>query len=218
MKECQNECQIETAGEAEAIVLTEEGINLTAFWTRVLSGCGTNGKFEPIFVMENVIPVIDKTFNYKIVDEHKWKYTKLLQAYYDPAGNTIVIRSDVYERALSGVPLDLVTITHELVHCVQAIVMRFLTFLQDVKFKTAKCRENSYEMQQHELQTDKITSLVMIPEALTKGKTNDEIVQAYLIKPLIQYLCGTVKSAGKSLIENLNETESIVKGVEKCAV
>ena len=58
MEVCQYEAQIETAIKepvAEALVLTDDGMHLTAFWARLLCGCGTDGRFDPIFVMENII-------------------------------------------------------------------------------------------------------------------------------------------------------------------
>ena len=223
MEACQYEAQIKTAvkeQKAETIVLTDDGMNLTAFWTRLLCGCGTDGRFEPVYVMENIIPLFDKSFNYEIVERENWFYGEYLQAFYTPEANKIVIRDDVYERALAGVALDVITIAHEVVHCIQSIVMRFLNAMQCVEFKTAICSNDSNEMQQHELQTDRITSLVLSPDSLTEGKTNNEILQQYFINPLIQFVCGLIKTAGKNLLEALNDTNCYneVKEVERCAV
>ena len=223
MEVCQYEAQIKTAvkeQKAETIVLTDDGMNLTAFWTRLLCGCGTDGRFEPVYVMENIIPLFDKSFNYEILERESWFYGEYLQAFYTPEANKIVIRDDVYERALAGVALDVITIAHEVVHCIQSIVMRFLNAMQCVEFKTAICSNDSNEMQQHELQTDRITSLVLIPDSLTEGKTDNEILQQYFINPLIQFVCGLIKTAGKNLLEALNDTNCYneVKEVERCAV
>ena len=223
MEVCQYEAQIKTAvkeQKAEAIVLTDDGMNLTAFWTRLLCGCGTDGRFEPVYVKENIIPLFDKSFNYEIVERESWFYGEYLQAFYTPEANKIVIRDDVYERALAGVALDVITIAHEVVHCIQSIVMRFLNAMQCVEFKTAICSNDSNEMQQHELQTDRITSLVLSPDSLTEGKTDNEILQQYFINPLIQFVCGLIKTAGKNLLEALNDTNCYneVKEVERCAV
>ena len=224
MEASQYEGQIETAikePKAEALVLTDDGMHLTAFWTRLLCGCGTDGRFDPIFVMENIIPLFDKSFNYEIVDAGTWKKGEFLQAYYNPEENKIVIRSDVYERALAGVALDVIIIAHEVVHCIQSIALRFFNAMQCVEFKTALCGNGSSEMQQHELQTDKITSLVLRPESLIEGKTDEEIMQKYLVSPLIQFVCGLIKTAGKNLIEDLNDKSYFTqmdKEVERCAV
>ena len=223
MDVCHYDVQVKTAikeQKAEAIVLTDDGMNLTAFWTRLLCGCGTDGRFEPIYVMENIIPLFDSSFNYEIVERENWFYGEYLQAFYTPETNKIVIRSDVYERALAGITLDVITIAHEVVHCIQSIVMRFLNAMQCVEFKTAICSNDSNEMQQHELQTDRITSLVLSPDSLTEGKTDNEILQQYFINPLIQFVCGLIKTAGKNLLEALNDTNCYneVKEVERCAV
>lgn len=223
MDVCHYDVQVKTAikeQKAEAIVLTDDGMNLTAFWTRLLCGCGTDGRFEPVYVMENIIPLFDKSFNYEIVERENWFYGEYLQAFYTPEANKIVIRSDVYERALAGITLDVITIAHEVVHCIQSIVMRFLNAMQCVEFKTALCSNDSNEMQQHELQTDRITSLVLSPDRLTEGKTDNEILQQYFINPLIQFICGLIKTAGKNLLETLNDTNCYneVKEVERCAV
>lgn len=223
MDVCHYDVQVKTAikeQKAEAIVLTDDGMNLTAFWTRLLCGCGTDGRFEPVYVMENIIPLFDKSFNYEIVERESWFYGEYLQAFYTTEANKIVIRDDVYERALAGVALDVITIAHEVVHCIQSIVMRFLNAMQCVEFKTAICSNDSNEMQQHELQTDRITSLVLSPDSLTEGKTDNEILQQYFINPLIQFVCGLIKTAGKNLLEALNDTNCYneVKEVERCAV
>ena len=223
MEACQYEAQIKTAvkeQKAETIVLTDDGMNLTAFLTRLLCWCGTDGRFEPVYVMENIIPLFDKSFNYEILERESWFYGEYLQAFYTPEANKIVIRDDVYERALAGVALDVITIAHEVVHCIQSIVMRFLNAMQCVEFKTAICSNDSNEMQQHELQTDRITSLVLSPDSLTEGKTDNEILQQYFINPLIQFVCGLIKIAGKNLLEALNDTNCYneVKEVERCAV
>lgn len=221
MEVCQYEEQIETAIEepkAEVIVLTDDRMHLAAFWTRLLCGCGTDGRFEPVFVMENIIPLFDSSFNYEIVELDEWKYSEFLQAFYSPEANKIVIRGDVYERAVAGVALDTITVAHEVTHCIQSIIMRFLNAMQCVGFKTAMCAKDSREMLQHELQTDRITSLMLSPASLTEGKTDEEIVQKYLVSPLLQFLCGIIKIAGKSLLEALNDTEHIKMEVERCAV
>lgn len=105
----------------KTIVLTEKGMHLAAFWSRLLCGCGTSGRFEPIFAMENILPVFDRTFNYRIVEKTEWKRPQCEAAFYIPAENEIVIRSDVYEGAMNGVAMDVITVAHEVVHYLQAI-------------------------------------------------------------------------------------------------
>ena len=88
---------------AHALVLSEDGIHRIAFWLRILCGAGLEKKFDPVFVMENTIPLFDETFNYKIVDISQWQWTSFRPALYNPDKNEIIIRSDTYERAISGI-------------------------------------------------------------------------------------------------------------------
>ena len=202
-------CQCDGQQNAEAIVLTEDGMHITAFWSRLLCGCGRNGRFEPIFVMENIIPLVDNTFNYRIIEKGEWQWSIFEKAFYNPAVNEIIIRSDVYEGALNGVVIDVITLAHEVVHCIQSIIMRFLNAINCVDFKTELCKANSDEMAHHELQTDKITSLVLCPEKLLQGKSDDEIVQMYFINPLVQFICGLIKMSCKELLDALDDMNCI---------
>ncbi|MBR6143757.1 MAG: hypothetical protein IKQ23_05675 [Treponema sp.] len=204
---------------AETIVLTEDGMQITAFWSRLLSGCGTDGKFDPVFVMENIIPLFDNTFNYRVVDSVEWLLPSCTPAYYVPATNEIIVRSDVYEGALAGTALDVIIVTHEVVHCILSLAKRFLTALDFVDFKTELCMADSNEMARNELQTDRITSLVLFPERLVQGKSDEEIIQKYFLNPMIQFVCSLIKMAGKKLLKSLDETEHAKETeVERCAV
>ncbi|MBP5603819.1 MAG: hypothetical protein J6X78_13935 [Treponema sp.] len=202
-------CQCDGQQNAEAIVLTEDGMHITAFWSRLLCGCGKSGRFKPIFVMENIIPLVDSTFNYRIIDEAEWRWSVYEKAFYNPTANEIIIRSDVYEGALNGKVIDVITLAHEVVHCIQSIIMRFLNAFNCVEFKTELCKANSDEMAHHELQTDKITSLVLCPEKLMQGKSDDEIVQKYFVNPLFQFICGLIKMSCQELLESLDDMNCI---------
>lgn len=198
-KELANESIINN-GAQEALVLTDSGCRLTAFWTRMFCGCGSiEQNFEPVFVMENILPLIDKSFNYIIVDKKEWKYSNTLVAFYSPESNKIIIRDDIYEGALSGKNLALITIAHEVVHCIQTIIMRILRALECVEFKTQFCSMDSEQMKNHEVQTDMIMSLVMAPEKLIKDKTDEEIVKEFFVEPLCIFITGIIKYAGKEL-------------------
>ncbi len=206
----ENETQNNNGNEgkgAEAIVLTDGGIRLAAFWSRVLSGCGFDGSFNPVHVMENVIPLVDSSFNYQIVDEAEWKHGKFLAAFYSPESNCIVLRSDVYEKALDGDGLSKITVTHEVTHCIQSIIMRFLRSLEVVDFKTELCRNDSDEMRRHESQTDCIMSLVLSPENLLENRSDEDIAMEYLVSPLMSFMCSSIKYAGKILLDTLNELQ-----------
>ena len=201
----------------KTIVLTEKGMHLAAFWSRLLCGCGTSGRFEPIFAMENILPVFDRTFNYRIVEKTEWKRPQCEAAFYIPAENEIVIRSDVYEGAMNGVAMDVITVAHEVVHYLQAIITRLLSGIKCVTFKTEVCRSGSEEMIHNENQTDRLTFLMFCPERLVQDKSKDQIVRQYFISPLAQLVRGLTKMAGKKLVRALTEFAKNKEG-EKCAV
>lgn len=74
----------------------------------------TNEVFFPVVeFLELGLPQIDPLFEYEIVPEHEMP-NRYAVTY--PEENKIVIRQDVYERALSGVPRDRFTVAHEIGH------------------------------------------------------------------------------------------------------
>ena len=113
----------------------------------------------------------------------------------------------------------MIIVTHEVVHCILSLAKRFLTALDFVDFKTELCMADSNEMARNELQPDRITSLVLFPERLVQGKSDEEIIQKYFLNPMIQFVCSLIKMAGKKLLKSLDETEHAKETeVERCAV
>lgn len=191
--------------QTETLILTEDGIQIAAFWTVFLCRNSKDGRFDPLFVMENILPLFDSTFNYRIVKKNEWMWESSKVAFYIPSKNEIIIRSDVYDGALECNTMDVITIAHEVVHYLQHIIMEFLRALDCVDFKTELCSVNSKAMSRHEIQTDMITRLVMCPEHLLKGMTEEEIIRHYILNPIIQVICGIIKEAGENLMESLYE-------------
>ena len=203
---------------AETIVLSDEGRNKTAFWVRLLCDClSRKHSFDPIDVMENVIPLFDPGFNYRVLETGEWQWGELLPAFYKAESNEIVIRQDVYDGAIRMNLLDVITVAHEVVHCIQFIMLRFLRAINCVDFKTELCRADSKELEHHEVQTDVITALVLSPDQLVEGLSEEEIERKYLIDPLMQFLCGIIRMAGSKLLEFLDDMQTM-KEVERCAV
>ena len=203
---------------AETIVLSDEGRSKTAFWVRLLCDCLSRKRsFDPIEVMENVIPLFDPSFNYRVIETRDWRWGEQLPAFYNPVSNEIVIRRDVYDGAIRMNPLDVITVAHEVVHCIQSIMLRFLRAIECVDFKTELCRTDSKEMEHHEIQTDVITALVLSPARLVEGLSEEEIYRTYFIDPLMQFLCGIIKMAGSKLLGFLDDMQ-MMKEVERCAV
>lgn len=198
---------VENENSIPTLVLSDEGKNLTAFWVRFLCGYGLDKKFDPLFVMENIIPKFDPTFNFLIIDKKEWNYGLLIPAIYNPIKNIIIIRSDTYENALNGNTLDLITITHEVTHCIESIILRFLRAIQCVDFKTELCKTNSEQMNHHEEQTDSLMSLILLPQQIYAGKSDEEIFMEFILKPIILFLKGMVKSVGTKFLEELKSLQ-----------
>ena len=187
------------------ISLTQDGMYLTAFWSRCICGFGIENRFDPIYVMENIIPQFDPDYNYKIVDIVEWTFGSSVHACYIPECNLIFVRSDVYNRATAGNLIDVITITHEVVHVMQILIMRFLSCFS-IQYNTVLCKNNSIQMQINENQTDEITSLILEPEKLFCGMNAEEITLKYIINPLIQFLCGILKNALSELKKTVGES------------
>ena len=115
MEECRYEKQ-------RVITEKEQGMLVMAFKMVLLFHCVKDGKFDPIFMMENVIPLFDGSFNYEIVEKNCWIYENSIPVFYDPRLNKIVIRSDVYEGALAGDFMDMIIITHEVLRVIQKLL------------------------------------------------------------------------------------------------
>lgn len=199
------ETQLKDVKYSETLVLSENEIKITSFWSHLLCTAATNQKFEPLFVMENIIPRFDRTFNYLIEPEDSWKHGKDVAAFYNAAQNVIVIRSDVYEGAQNGNCIDLITIAHEVVHCIQSIILRFFRMFECVDFKKELSKIKAEQIQEHEFQTDSIMRLLFSPEEITKGRTQEEVLDEYVLKPVISLLCILIKSVGKQFLDLIKE-------------
>lgn len=201
----------------EAIVFTETGMQVAAFWSRVLCGYGLADRFDPLIVLER-IHLFDPTFNYEVCETETWHWGASVEAFYSPQENKIFIRGDVYEKACQGIPLAVLTIAHEICHYFQFFIKNLLDEIGCVAFTTELCTEGSAELTHHETQTDAIMAFVLCPERFTEGKTQKEIVQIYVINPLIQFICGMIKEVSKQFLQSLDDIKTNVKEVEVCAV
>ncbi len=199
------ETQLKDVKYSETLVLSENEIKITSFWSHLLCTAATNRKFDPLFVMENIIPRFDRTFNYLIEPEDSWKHGKDVAAFYNAAQNVIVIRSDVYEGAQNGNCIDLITIAHEVVHCIQSIILRFIRMFECADFKKELSKIKAEQIQEHEFQTDSIMRLLFSPEEITKGRTQEEVLDEYVLKPVISLLCILIKSVGKQFLDLIKE-------------
>lgn len=208
MEVVQYETQLKDVKFSETLVLSENEIKIASFWSHLLCTATTNQKFEPLFVMENIIPRFDKSFNYLIEPEDSWKHGKDVAAFYNAAQNMIVIRSDVYEGAQNGSYIDVITIAHEVVHCIQSIILRFIRIFECAEFKKELSKIKSEQIQEHEFQTDSIMRLLFSPEEITKGRTQEEVLDEYVLKPVLSLLCILIKKVGKQFLDLIKEENS----------
>jgi hypothetical protein len=196
-----NYYETENNQSIHTLVLSDEGKSLTAFWVRHLCGYGLDTSFDPIYVLENVIPQFDSSFNYVIIEENEWDYGDSVHAFYTPVENTITVRCDIYDQALDGFNMAQITITHEIVHYFQSAIVTFLQAFHCTNFKTELCEVNSDQMIRHEEQTDSITSLVLIPQQITAGKTEDEIFYNFIEKPIKLFVLELAKTLFKDFLD-----------------
>ncbi|WP_296013073.1 hypothetical protein [uncultured Treponema sp.] len=208
MEVVQYETHLKDVEYSETLVLSENEIKIASFWSHLLCTATTNQKFEPLFVMENIIPCFDRTFNYLIEPEDFWKHGKDVAAFYNAAQNMIVIRSDVYEGAQNGSYIDVITIAHEVVHCIQSIILRFIRIFECAEFKKELSKIKVEQIQEHEFQTDLIMRLLFSPEEITKGRTQEEVLDEYVLKPVLSLLCILIKKVGKQFLDLIKEENS----------
>ena len=199
------------------LVLTDTGIQRVAFWLRVLGGCDRHTQFDPIYVMECVIAAYDKSFNYEIIDTCQWPYSPSQEACYIPEQNAIFIRSDVYEAAQQGEFQALVTIAHEVSHYIQNLILQLLSFIPGISYKTESCAQDSIQMQAHEIQTDSITVLLFTDE-LFLGKSDEEIVTAYIIAPITECVCVLIEKLGEKIAKRWQSFPTTKQRREVCVV
>ena len=134
-----NQYDVEENQTLTTLVLSKDGVNLAAFWARMLTGFGFNKRFNPLYVMENIVPNFDSSFNYSIIEENQWEYSFSIHAFYDPMLNLIVIRSDVYNQAFKGDIIAQSTITHELCHYFQNLLLDFLNTMSILSDYPTRC-------------------------------------------------------------------------------
>lgn len=199
------------------LVLTDTGIQRVAFWLRVLGGGNRHSQFDPIHVMERVIAPQDDTFNYYVIEKKDWIYGSSCEARYYPVENTIYIRGDVYEAAQLGNFPALVTIAHEVSHYIQNLLLRLFSCIPGLTYKIEECAQDSIQMLAHENQTDSITVL-LFTEDLFLGKTDEEIVTAYIIAPITEYVCVLIEKLGEKIAKRWQSFPATKQRREACVV
>ena len=184
----------------EAPIFSIEQLKLAAYWSRLFCKCRLEDTFNPVFVMENILPLLDNSFDYEIIEESEWKCGETCVAAYLPEYNKIIVRSDVYDKALDGDKNCIITIGHEVAHCIQKIIKDVLEEL-NVFIATDKCKDGSEGMAHHEEQTDVFTRFLLCPMELLEGLTDQQAVETYVLRPLMLLICNVVESFTHQKVE-----------------
>lgn len=171
------------------IVVTEEHLKTTAVCVRLFSGLSLTEQFKPIFVMENVLPKFDREFSLKIVARGEWFLTEEIPACVEPETHTVYLREDLYDSAIAGKSFAVATVTHEVAHYIYFLIFGVP---KNVEFEEIKGRKVSrfYEM---ELKADALMELLFCPEKVNSGRSESEVLEAYLVRPLVKLLVTLMK-------------------------
>lgn len=172
-----------------SVVVTEEHLKTTAVCVRLFSGLSLTERFKPVFVMENVLPKFDREFSLKIVARGEWFLTEEIPACVEPETHTVYLREDLYDSAVDGESLAVATVTHEVAHYIYFLIFGVP---RDVAFEEINGRKVSrfYEM---ELKADALMELLFYPEKVNSGRSESEILEAYVIRPLVNLLVTLIK-------------------------
>ena len=77
-------------------------------------------------------------------------------------------------------------------------------------------------MQNQENQTDSITFLILQPNSLFTGKTDEEIIDFYIIKPLVKTIEALLRLVGKEILSDIKSLPLLqnLKNIQEelCAV
>lgn len=171
------------------VAVTEEQLKTTAVCVRLFSGLSLTEQFKPILVMENVLPKFDRKFSLKIVARGKWFLTEEIPACVEPETHTVYLREDLYDSAVDGESLAVATVTHEVAHYIYFLIFGVP---RDVAFEEINGRKVS-RFHEMELKADALMELLFCPEKVNSGRSESEILEAYVIRPLVDLLVTLIK-------------------------
>ena len=145
--------------------LSRKFIRNLAKQVRLLCDIKDNQEFPVIKFMEFLLSKFDYTYHICQKEELQSEYAKTI-----PAKKIMMIREDVYERAVSGVPRDIFTIAHEIGHAVLHDIDTIALARNDEKIK-------AYE--NPEWQANTFAAELIAPSDIVKNLSIDEIVNIY---------------------------------------
>lgn len=99
------------------------------------------------------------------------------------------MREDLYDGAVDGGSLAIATVTHEVAHYIYFLIFGVP---RDVAFEEINGRKVSrfYEM---ELKADALMELLFCPEKVNSGRSESEVLEAYVVRPLVNLLVTIIK-------------------------
>ena len=171
------------------VAVTEEHLKTTAVCVRLFSGLSLTERFKPVFVMENVLPKFDSEFSLKIVARGEWFLTEEIPACVEPGTHTVYLREDLYDSALDGESHAVLTVTHEFAHYIYFLIFGVP---RDIEFEEINGRRVSrfYEM---EIKADLLMELLSCPEKVNSGRSESEVLKAYVARPIVELLVTMIK-------------------------
>lgn len=171
------------------VVVTEEHLKTVAVCIRLFSGLSLTERFNPILVMEHVLPEFDRKFSLKIIARGEWFLTEEIPACVEPETHTVYLREDLYDSAVDGESLAVTTVTHEVAHCIYFLIFGIP---RDVAFEEINGRKVSLSHEM-EIMADELMELLFCPEKVNFGRSESEVLEAYVVRPLVNLLVTIIK-------------------------
>ena len=171
------------------VVVTEEHLKTVAVCIRLFSGLSLTERFNPILVMEHVLPEFDRKFSLKIIARGEWFLTEEIPACVEPETHTVYLREDLYDSAVDGESLAVTTVTHEVAHYIYFLIFGIP---RDVAFEEINGRKVSLSHEM-EIMADELMELLFCPEKVNSGKSESEVLEAYVLRPLVNLLVTIIK-------------------------
>lgn len=171
------------------VVVTKEHLKSVAVCVRLFSGLSLTEQFRPIFVMEYVLPKFDREFSLKIVARDEWFLTEEIPACVEPETHTIYLREDLYDSAVDGGSLAIATVTHEVAHYIYFLIFGVP---KNIEFEEINGRKVSLSHEM-EIKADALMEFLSCPEEVNFGRSESEVLEAYVVRPLANLLVTIIK-------------------------
>lgn len=128
-------------------------------------------KFNPVYVMENLIPRnVDSNFTFICTTVRSWPYASTVQAVCDFNNHNIEVREDVYIGACRGNPLDIFTVCHEVCH-----YLLFHFFGLPAAFRIADKEYKRSQQEYAEWQANTLAGLLCVTDEMIKESEGDTV-------------------------------------------